>query len=327
MLNYFALMMRPMKYRLLPLLLFFFGVTPLYADMALLLHQPHSTFGSFNPTGHAALYMSRICAESPVLLRRCNDGELGVVISRYNRVAGYDWLAIPVIPFLYAVDHPEQVPDYIDRDGVMMFRDAWRRSYLRDIVPDAEDGAIPKGDWTQLVGAAYDRRIYGYIIETEEVDDDALIELLNSRDNERRFNLFFNNCADFVKNIINFYYPKSIRRNIIADAGLTTPKQISKSFVRFSQRNPDLRFFTFIIPQVSGDLRRSKAVRGVVESIILSKKYVVPLVIFSPWVAVGGVVAYVTEGRFNPEKHVSLELGPVDLKEYLSGFSEYPPGE
>jgi len=316
-----------MKYRLLPLVLIFFSATPLYADMALLLHQPHSTFGFFNPTGHAALYLTNVCAESPVLLRRCNDGEQGVVLSRYNRVAGYDWIAIPLIPFLYAVDHPEQVPDSIDHAGVALVRDEWRRSYLRDIVPDAEDGEIPKGDWTQLVGAAYDRKIYGFIIETEEAADDALIEMLNERANKRRFNLLFQNCADFVKDIINFYYPKSVRRNIIADAGITTPKQISKSFVRFSQRNPDLQFFTFTILQVSGDLARSKKVRGVMESIIMSKKYVVPLAIVSPWVAAGGVVAYVTEGRFNPEKHTSEVLEPCELVERLSAFSEYPPDE
>ena len=312
---------------LLPLFLFFFGGTPLYADMALLLHQPHSTFGFFNPTGHAALYLSRVCAETPVRLRRCGDGEMGVVISRYNRVAGYDWIAIPLIPFLYAVDYPEQVPDFIDRDGVMAFRDAWRRNYLPNLAPDAKDGAIPKGDWTQLVGAAYDRKIYGFLVETEEADDDAFIETMNSRDNKRRFNLFFRNCADFVKDTINFYYPKATRRNFIADVGLTTPKQVTKSFVRFLRCNPDLRFSTFLIPQVDGDIGRSKAVRGVLETFVMSKKYAVPLAIVSPWVAVGGVAAYVTEGRFNPEKHVSVVLDPVELKEHISAFSEYSHDE
>ena len=312
---------------MLPLLLIFFGAAPLYADMALLLHQPHSTFGFFNPTGHAALYLSRVCSETPVRLRRCNDGEQGVVISRYNRVAGYDWLAIPLIPFLYAVDQPEQVSDFIDSEGVVEVRDAWRRAYLRDIVPDAADGAIPKGDWTQLVGAAYDRKIYGFYIETEETEDDALIEMLNGRANKRRFHLLFMNCADFSKDIINFYFPKSVRRNIIADAGITSPKQIAKSFVRFSRRNPDLQFFTFTISQVDGELARSKAVRGVLESIIMSKKYVVPLAIISPWVAAGGFVAYLTEGRFNPEKYTSMVLEPDELLERLSGFSEYPPDE
>ena len=318
--------MKLTKHLPLLLLLFFFSAVPLRADLALLLYQPHSLFGFFNPTGHAAVYLSRVCAESPTLLRRCNDGEPGVVISRYNRIAEYDWLAIPLIPFMYAVDHPEQVPAFVDRTDVMELRDAWRRSHLRDIVPDvpgnSNGGAIPRGDWTQLVGAAYDRKIYGFIIETEEAHDDALIEILNESANKRRFNLLFNNCADFAKGIINFYYPRTIRRNFIADIGITTPKHISKSLVRFSQRNPDLRFSSFKIPQVDGNLGRSTVVRGVTESLVLSKKYVVPLVIFAPWVAAGSATAFVTRGRFNPERHVSVALEPAELKEYLFAFSE-----
>ena len=79
--------------------------------------------------------------------------------------------------------------------------------------------------------------------------------------------------------------------------------------------------------QVPEELGRSKAVRGIVESIILSKKYAVPLAIISPWVAVGGVVAYVTEGRFNPEKHASLALDPANLLKHLSAFSEHSHDE
>jgi hypothetical protein len=80
------------------------------ANVALLLEEPFAKFGTFNPTGHAAVYLSGVCAASPVLLRRCNPGETGVVISRYYRVGGYDWLAIPLLPYLYAVDDPAEFP-------------------------------------------------------------------------------------------------------------------------------------------------------------------------------------------------------------------------
>ena len=63
------------------------------------------------------------------------------------------------------------------------------------------------------------------------------------------------------------------------------------------------------------------------ESLVMSKKYVVPLAVVSPWVAGGGAVAYVAGGRFNPEKHVFAVLGPVELNEYLSAFSEYARDE
>ena len=306
------------------LFLFIFSGTPLYADIALLFHQPFGTFGFLTPTGHSALYLSRVCAESPVRLRRCQEGELGVVLSRYDKVAGYDWVAIPVIPFLYAVDRPEQVPDFVNRTSVNALRGSWRRDNLRDILPDEPDdsdyqnGEAPRGHWKQLVGAAYDRKIFGFVLETEEAADDAFIEMMNSRTNKRRFNFFFRNCADFTRDVINFYYPKSIKRNFVADIGIMTPKYVTKSFVKISQRNPDLRFSAFVIPQVNGDLARSKTARGVLESFIMSKHYIVPLVFFAPWVAVGGGGAFVVNGRFNPEKFDSDLLDHFMIAEYLT---------
>lgn len=300
--------------------LFFLSSTPLYADAALLLQQPHSVLGSFNPTGHTAVYLSRVCAASPSQLRRCSPGETGVVISRYSRIGGYDWIAIPLMPYLYAVDQADQIPSSVDREGVASLRDGYRRKYLKELVPDTKEGQTPKGDWTQLVGAAYDRKIYGFVIETSEAADDWLIESLNARSNKRRYNLFYRNCADFSKGIINFYYPKAVGRSIIADAGITTPKQIAKSLVKFSNRRPDLQFYAFVIPQVQGSLKRSKAVRGVFESLIRSKKYALPLAIVYPWVAAGGLAAYVTGGRFNPEKHATMVLNPDELVERISGI-------
>ena len=61
-------------------------------------------FGAFNPTGHAAVYLNHVCAETPTELRMCRTGEYGVVISRYHKIDGYDWIAIPLIPYLYAVN-------------------------------------------------------------------------------------------------------------------------------------------------------------------------------------------------------------------------------
>ena len=74
------------------------------AQAALLLEEPYGFFGALNPTGHTAVYFSRICAETPVKLRRCNPGEPGTIISRYQGIAGYDWVAMPPIPYFYAVE-------------------------------------------------------------------------------------------------------------------------------------------------------------------------------------------------------------------------------
>src|ERR1700729_2312951 len=80
------------------------------ADAALLMEEPYAEFGAFNPTGHAAIYLNHICAASPTRLRPCRQDEPGAVISRYHKIDGYDWLAIPLVPYLYAVERVEDVP-------------------------------------------------------------------------------------------------------------------------------------------------------------------------------------------------------------------------
>jgi hypothetical protein len=46
---------------------------------------------------------------------------------------------------------------------------------------------------------------------------------------ENPFNILFHNCADFVRQAVDFYYPHAIHRSLIADAGIMTPKQAGKS--------------------------------------------------------------------------------------------------
>jgi hypothetical protein len=74
---------------------------------ALLLEQPYGFFGALNPTGHAALYLARVCADTPLKLRWCRSDESGVVLSRYGNIDHYDWVAIPTIPYFYSVENKE----------------------------------------------------------------------------------------------------------------------------------------------------------------------------------------------------------------------------
>src|SRR5271170_1063741 len=142
-----------------------FVLMPISASLAsasatLLLEEPYGKLGFFTATGHAAIYLSGVCADSPVVLRVCLPGETGVVISRYAGVGGYDWVAIPLIPYLYAVDRPEDVPLFADAKMVAFLRDRYRRKHLESIVPDNADGTTPGGNWYELVGSSYDRTIY-----------------------------------------------------------------------------------------------------------------------------------------------------------------------
>jgi hypothetical protein len=298
------------------------------ASATLLLEEPYGTLGFFTPTGHAAVYLSGVCAETPLVLRRCAPGELGAVISRYDGVGGYDWMAIPLIPYLYAVERSDDIPLFVDPKMVSFLRDQYRRKHLEEIVPDLK-GATPGGNWYELVGSAYDRTVYAFEIETTAAQDEAFIEKYNALPNQSHFHLSYRNCADFAKDVINFYYPKALHRSIVADIGMTTPKQMAKTLIKFSSRHPELQFSRFVIPQVQGSVARSTAVHGVVESFLKSKKYIVPTAVVSPIFAGCIVVVYegTGAGRFDPGKQAlvfnaqrALEppLGAEDRRSYQS---------
>jgi hypothetical protein len=285
-----------------------------HASVTLLLEEPYGTFGGMNPTGHAAIYLSNICPASPVSLRRCKDGEHGVVISRYHRVGGYDWIAIPLLPYLYAVNQPEDVPLTVSPEDVAALRDSYRRANLEAIVPDAEDGSTPKGDWTQLVGSAYDRTIYAFGVESSQEQDDALIEKLNSRSNKTHFNLFFFNCADFARKTLDLYYPHAIHRSLLNDAGVMTPKQAARSLVSYRKHHKDLQFSILVIPQVEGTVPRSTAVRGVFESLVKSKRYALPLVtvaVLHPYFGGSLAFAWIEGSRFDPRRMVPANSSSI----------------
>jgi hypothetical protein len=269
-----------------------------HAEIAILMEEPYGTFGHMNPTGHAAVYLNHICAASPTELRPCKPGEAGVVISRYHRVAGYDWVAIPLIPYLYAVDKTSQIPASATADDEARLRDAYRRRYLSDMIPDGPGGAMPDGDWTQLVGASYDRKIYGLNLRTSADQDAAFIAIFNDRSNTGKFHLLYRNCADFSRTVFDIYYPKSIHRNFIGDAGIMTPKQAAKSLVKYGKKHPEVSLSAFVIPQVPGTIERSRHIDGVTEAVVKSKKYVIPLSIIAPEVTGVMAITYVTKDRF-----------------------------
>jgi len=279
------------KFIVFCLLVTFLGApVVLRAQATLLLEEPYSYDGTFAGTGHAAVYLSRVCAETPTVLRLCSPGETGVVISRYHHVAGRDWIAVPFIPYLYAVNDPQDAPLYADAKLVALLRNR----YLEEI-------GISGDSANQLAGSAYDRTTFAFRIATRPEQDDALIRALNAAPNTESYKLLDRNCADFVKQIINFYYPHAIHRSIIADIGITTPKQAAKSLVRFNKHHPEMQLTRFVIPQVPG-LKRSKPVHGVIESLVLAKKYVTPVLLFHPFLVGSVEAAYWAGWRFNPAK-------------------------
>lgn len=289
------------------------------ANATILLEEPYSYDGALAGTGHTAVYLSRVCAETPVKLRRCRPGERGAVISRYTPMGAYDWYAIPLIPYLYAVDKPEDIPLYADPKLVAFLRDHYRRAHLEEYAPDEPDGTTPKGDWYEFIGSSYDRTNYGFEIATTPEQDDAFIAWMNSRPNRAQYQFMSRNCADFVREILNFYYPNSVSRASIADLLVSTPKHAANSLARYSKHHPNLELTRFVIPQVPGSVRRSRPVRGVLESLFRAKKYALVLAAFHPFIGAGVISADLVGDRFHPARN-SVVFS-------VTGDPQVPPSE
>jgi hypothetical protein len=314
---------RPVRWMILLGLLFLAQAPWGRASVALLMEEPFGKFGAMNPTGHAAVYLNHICASSPTELRPCKPGEYGVVISRYHKIAGYDWIAIPLIPYLYGVDEASEVPTSVGPAKVAELRDAYRRKYLETLAPDTGKGRAPRGEWIQLVGSSYDRTIHGFQVTSTTEQDERFIALFNDRRNVGHFNLLFHNCADFSRAVLDIYLPGAIHRSFIADLGLTTPKQVARALVKYDQKHPETDMSAFVIPQVAGSVKRSHPVKGVTESLVKSKKYLIPMTILAPELTGGMVVAYLARGRMKlPDDAVIFDA------DHLTDPSEAtPPSE
>ena len=274
------------------------------------MEEPYGEFGALNPTGHAAIYLNHICADSPTFLRLCHDGEYGVVISRYHKIDGYDWIAMPLVGYLYAVDAVSDIPTSVNKEKVAALRDAYRSAHLLELVPDNSTGGPPKGEWTQLVGSSFDRTIHGFQVDSTLEQDQHFIDLLNDRKNKGHFNLLFHNCADFSRVVLDIYLPHAIHRNFFADAGLMTPKQDARSLVKYGGKHPEVHLTAFVIHQVPGAAPRSHSVDDIAESIVKKNRYLLPMTVLAPEVTGGVVVAYLVDGRLKlPRGTPVFEIG------------------
>ncbi len=291
-----------------------------HAQAALMLEEPYGVFGTLNPTGHTAVYFENVCAETPVLLRRCAPGEPGAVIARYSGIGDYDWIAIPLVPYLYAVETPDLVPDRVDRATVDRLRDKYHEQHLLSLGADIPRGSFLHGGWTELVGVAYERRTYAFRFNTTPAQDDAFIARMNAGENRSAFDLLFNNCSDFARRMLNQYFPGTFRRSIFPDAGMTTPKQITFKLVRYARKHPATDLEVFEIPQVPGYRRSSHANKSISESLVTTG-YAVPLVMISPYLTGGIFVDYLVRGRYHLIPKSRTLLGPDDLAALTSPAS------
>lgn len=272
------------------------------------------------PVGHAAVYLSRICADGPFRLRMCHPGEpQGVVVARYHAIGQYDWLASPVMQFLYATDRMEDVLPYATAENVWELRQQYRHRYLADLVPDGTERGKMMEEWWESAGVVYNRRVWGYEVATTVEQDERFIAEMNSRPNKHLYHLKKTNCADFAAEMVNLYFPKAVHNDRVADFGLMTPKEVARCVAAFGAAHPEEGLRIWEIPQVPGSLRRSRPMWGGAEAGIKTKRYLLTLAVLQPEVPITLSILYWKHGRWkvgegaSPASNIVAMVGGPDV--------------
>lgn len=255
------------------------------ADVTLLIEAPINFLGHVSSTGHAALLVESLCSDDHVHIRWCRASENGTVISRYKGIDGYDWVAMPPGPYLFAVDSSDDIPETASVAGVDVLRAEYRTTH-----PESFEHDPPDEGWIQLLGASYRRRIICIRLHTTIAQDERLMHWLNRNPNRTRFNFFFSNCADFARQMLDVLFPRAVHRNILFDFGMTTPKQLESSLHHYAKEHPELGFEVHELPQVPGNIPRSGHLYGVTESFVRSKPYLLPAAVLDP-IGIGSIAA------------------------------------
>jgi hypothetical protein len=293
-----------------------------HARIGLVVGEPFGAFGTMMPAGHAAIYLDNLCAASPTQLRPCLTGESGVVLSRYHdlRSTHTDWMAVPAATFFYAIDESQPnptLPASITASFVSELRESYREAHLRSVAPDRIDrhSIVHRpayGDWEEAIGAAFDRRLFVYTLETTPAQDAAILATLNTRPNTRRYTLFRANCADFAADLLNTVLPRTFHRNNAADFQMMSPKQLARLIDAYGLSHPEAHITVYEVPQLPGTLRRSRPLRGAAETLLKTKRYLATLLVIQPEALLASWIVYEKKGKWTPGQDAT-QLSPGQL--------------
>lgn len=280
------------------------------ASLTVLVGEPFGSFGTMMPTGHVSLYLDRVCADGPVKLRMCGAGEpQGVVVARLDAIRPLDWIASPVMSFLYGVDSSDEALSFATEADVEALQQDYRRRNLISLFPDGVEKAKASDEWWETVGVAYVRRLWGYEISTSREQDERFVARMNDAANGHIYRLHRTNCADFVADAVNFYYPGTVRENTVPDFHLMTPKQVARSVERYGMEHPEAGLRVFEVPQVPGTLRRSRPLRGAADMLLKTKRYLFTLLVIQPEAVAAMWAMYLDGGRWQVGKGATV-VGP-----------------
>ncbi|MGH9713202.1 MAG: hypothetical protein ACRD5M_07880 [Candidatus Acidiferrales bacterium] len=293
-----------------------------YGDVGVVLNESLDTsVARITGSGHSAVYLSNICAESPVKLRLCRPGELGSVISNYTTLGEdqpVEWNVVPLSIYLYGVEDPQNRPLFGSWKIKRALEERYREKYLSAYSASESCQKSKGAEWREMVGATLERSIFIFVAETTVEQDRQLIADFDSLPNVNHFNGMTRNCADFTMRVVNKYFPRATSTDYLNDFGMTSPKAMARSFTRYAAKHPETNYHVLHFAQVPGTIKRSSEARAGTEQLYHSKKLLVPMLIFADHELPFAAAAYLLTGRFNPthelEQHPSVESTEINYQ-------------
>lgn len=292
------------------------------ADVGVVLNESLDTgLARITGSGHSAVYLSRICPETPIKMRMCGPGEQGSIVSNYTTLGedeNFEWNIVPLSIYLYGVANPNDRPLFVTAKIKDSLEEDYRQTTLLPYCGSQRCISSESAEWREMVGATLVRSIYIFAVATTVEQDRELIAKFNAEPNENHFNGFSRNCANFTKNVVNKYFPGAARTDYVNDFGMASPKAIARSFAKYADRHPESQYRVLHFAQAPGTIKRSTACRTGTEQLYRSKKLLVPMVLFAGHELPVVAASYLFTGRFNPqseyEKHAALLAGESDFR-------------
>jgi len=253
--------------------------------------------------GHSAVYLSGVCMATPVVLRACEPGENGIVLTNYSSFGEdqpFEWNAIPLNVYLYGVEDEAARPMYASPTVRWMLQERYREKFLGGLCAGTCE-TDPNALWRESVAASFIRDIYAFTLKTTAEQDNALIEQFNREANVNHFRGITYNCADFAAKVVNTYFPGAAKADHINDFGMTSPKAIAKSFAHYGKKHPELEFHVVRFSQIPGEYKPSKDNRKGTEELFRANRWRVPMAVLTPYELGVFAGSYLILGKFNPE--------------------------
>jgi hypothetical protein len=263
----------------------------------------------FTHAGHSLVYLSGVCAASPIRARLCEPGEQGSVVTTYpdfHETQAYSWNLVPLSLYLQGSLTPGDRLLYASQPVKEALEIHAREGYLSDVCAEGHCPELPHSFWRDIVGVTAVRDVFIFAVQTTRVQDEAAVDWLNSEPNVNHYNGITNNCAVFTRSLINLIFPHSVHRDFPNDLGMMAPKAAARSFTRWAIKRPELGFYSSHFAQQSGDLPRSGLAQSGTETAFHMKKYLIAAALMGDHEVAGSFfVAYFLTGRFGLYKEFS----------------------